>query len=62
MAEEDIQWQDGAAVTAVSPLITCFRHPEVAAKRPSKDDGPNASAGILRGSLCSHLRMTDNVS
>ncbi len=35
-----------------------FRHPEVTAKRPSKDDGPSASAGILRGSLRSHLRMT----
>jgi hypothetical protein len=28
--------------------------------RPSKDDGPSASAGILRGSLRSHLRMTAN--
>jgi hypothetical protein len=27
-------------------------------KRPAKDDGLNASAGILRGSLRSHLRMT----
>src|SRR5580700_10153116 len=36
-----------------------FRHPEVAAQRPSKGDGRAASAGILRGSLRSHLRMTD---
>jgi hypothetical protein len=36
------------------------RHPEVAAQRPSKGDGPSASAGILRGSLRSHLRMTAN--
>jgi hypothetical protein len=36
-----------------------YRHPEVAAQRPSKGDGPGASAGILRGSLRSHLRMTE---
>jgi len=36
------------------------RHPEVlgAQRRASKGDGQGASAGILRGSLCSHLRMT----
>jgi len=26
-----------------------FRHPEVAAKRPSKGDGPGRSGRILRG-------------
>jgi hypothetical protein len=46
----------------MSDLRLAFRHPEVAATlwRPSKGDGHGASAGILRGSLHSHLRMTDN--
>ena len=58
-----------------SPLIwasNLIRHPEVAAQRPSKGDGPGASAGILRGSrslssgrpkagpVGPHLRMTDH--
>jgi hypothetical protein len=32
-------------------LVTHIRHPEVldAKRRASKDDGPSASAGILRG-------------
>jgi hypothetical protein len=30
-----------------------FRHPEVAAKRPSKGDGHGSDAVILRGSLSS---------
>jgi hypothetical protein len=34
------------------------RHPEVAAKRPSKDDGYRQRAVTLRGSLRSHLRVT----
>jgi hypothetical protein len=41
--------------------IDQFRHPEAlgAKRRASKDDGHSASAGILRGSLRSHLRMTE---
>jgi hypothetical protein len=48
-------------------LRVMFRHPEVAAKRPSKDDteralslllGLRASVVTLRGSLRSHLRVT----
>ena len=35
-----------------------FRHPEVRAQRASKDDGPSASAVVLRGPLRGHLRMT----
>jgi tripartite-type tricarboxylate transporter receptor subunit TctC len=35
-----------------------FRHPEVAAKRPSKDAAPRVRAAALRGSLRSHLRVT----
>jgi hypothetical protein len=37
------------------------RHPEVAAKRPSKGDGPNASTIVLRGSAlrAERLRMTE---
>jgi hypothetical protein len=35
------------------------RHPEVAAKRPSKDVGPSAEVVALRGSLRSHLRVTE---
>jgi hypothetical protein len=42
----------------------CFtphsRHPEVRAQRASKDDGPGASAVVLRGPLRGHLRMTGN--
>ncbi|MGB7035353.1 MAG: 50S ribosomal protein L11 methyltransferase [Xanthobacteraceae bacterium] len=34
------------------------RHPEVAAKRPSKDAGRGVRAVARRGSLCSHLRVT----
>jgi hypothetical protein len=42
-------------------MSAIIRHPEVlgAQRRASKDDGLSASAGILRGSLRSHLRMTD---
>jgi ribosomal protein L11 methyltransferase len=35
-----------------------YSHPEVAAKRPSKDGGRGAGAVALRGSLRSHLRVT----
>src|SRR6266702_3059464 len=35
------------------------RHPEVAAKRPSKDAGLVSSAVTLRGSLRSRLRVTE---
>jgi hypothetical protein len=38
--------------------MTKFRHPELAAQRPSKGDGPRFPSSILRGSLCSHLGMT----
>jgi tripartite-type tricarboxylate transporter receptor subunit TctC len=40
--------------------LRLFRHPERlgAERRASKGDGPGAPADILRGSLCSHLRMT----
>ncbi len=40
---------------------TKFRHPEAlgAQRRASDDDGPGASAGILRGPLRGHLRMTE---
>jgi hypothetical protein len=42
--------------------MICFRHPEAlgATRRASKGDGLGASAGILRGSLRSHLRMTES--
>jgi hypothetical protein len=39
------------------------RHPEVLADEvgePRRTTAPGASAGILRGSLRSHLRMTGN--
>ena len=38
-----------------------IRHPEVAAKRPSKGDSHSASAVVLRGSALrtEHLRMTE---
>ncbi|MGD0419284.1 MAG: DUF6504 family protein [Xanthobacteraceae bacterium] len=45
----------GLAVTRVEPIparqseLNIDRHPEVRAQRASKGDGPNASAGILRG-------------
>jgi hypothetical protein len=59
--------------TSGARRVTKFRarHPEAAAKRPSKGDGPGAEAVsfearrhgevpgvVLRGSLRSHLRMT----
>jgi len=37
-----------------------IRHPEVAAKRPSKDAAEVFGAVVLRGSLRSHLRITGN--
>jgi len=40
---------EGQIFVALPPLELFDRHPEVRAKRASKDDGPNASAGILRG-------------
>src|SRR4029077_16404698 len=40
---------------------TSNRHPEVAAKRPSKDAGRGAGAVALRGSLRSHLRVTEQL-
>jgi hypothetical protein len=43
--------------------LTFFRHPDEvlgAKRRASKDDGPGTSAGILRGPLRGHLRMTVN--
>jgi hypothetical protein len=36
-----------------------IRHPEVAAKRPSKDAAEDSRAVALRGSLRSHLRVTE---
>jgi len=47
---------------AVTLRKRCSRHPEVPAQSAGLEGrrGPGASAGILRGSLRSHLRMTDN--
>ena len=39
----------------LSVILRCPRE-----ARASKDDGPSTSAGILRGSLRSHLRMTES--
>jgi len=38
---------------------TLIRHPEVRAKRASKDAGPSAEAVALRGPLRGHLRVTE---
>ena len=46
---------------AAARWVKCFRHPEAAARNAALEGRRpgNASAGILRGSLCSHLRMTE---
>jgi hypothetical protein len=55
----------GAPLMGAGQLIAApdpFRHPEAAAQRPSKDESAEAFGPfILRGSLCSRLRMTVNV-
>jgi antitoxin PrlF len=44
--------------------VTVRRHPEVAAKRPSKDASSGVAAGTLRGSAlrAEHLRVTEDKS
>jgi len=49
---------EGQIFIALPPLHV-HRHPEVRAKRASKDDGPGASAGILRGSRCARAPQDD---
>jgi hypothetical protein len=46
-------YSEGAPWNAVKNNLR--RHPEVAAKRPSKDAANSVRASILRGSLRSHL-------
>jgi hypothetical protein len=45
----------------IARMSKLVRHPEVAAERPSKDAGPGAEAVALRGSLRSHLRVTEKM-
>ena len=46
--EEILAASEGQIFIALPPL-NIHRHPEARAKQASKDDGPSASAGILRG-------------
>ena len=61
--EEILATSEGQMLIALPPLelfsdgtnptvLNVHRHPEVRAKRASKDDGPGASTRILRGSRC----------
>ncbi|MGB6536090.1 MAG: error-prone DNA polymerase [Xanthobacteraceae bacterium] len=59
--EEILAAGEGQIFIAIPPLslFNVHRHPEVRAKRASKDDGPGASAGILRGPRCARAPQDD---
>ena len=58
MKESDIMGVlDEQVATARRPRNQNFRHPEVAAQRPSKDEADESRACTLRGELYALLRM-----